>query len=236
MGFLFFWLGLFECDKLIFASQTAFQVCKWIARYAQNAYKYTTTQIHCVSLTLIVKLLLFDGDSNMPVFLLLLLFFLLNTNEWISLVFVFYFQILLMNEEITSAELDFFLRFPIKPHVTSPVDFLSNTSWGGVCTLSAKEEFRYVFLSMDPISNSIILHIKPTLPCIYEMHTSKMFWFSFSCLLDWYCYRNLDRDIETSSKRWKKFVESDCPEKEKFPQEWKNKTALQRMCMMRALR
>lgn len=48
--------------------------------------------------------------------------------------------------------------------------------------------------------------------------------------------RNLDRDIETSSKRWKKFVESDCPEKEKFPQEWKNKTALQRLCMMRALR
>lgn len=54
------------------------------------------------------------------------------------------FQILLMNEEITSAELDFFLRFPIKPHVTSPVDFLSNTSWGGICTLSAKEEFRWV--------------------------------------------------------------------------------------------
>lgn len=46
----------------------------------------------------------------------------------------------------------------------------------------------------------------------------------------------MDRDIETSSKRWKKFVESDCPEKEKFPQEWKNKTALQRLCMMRALR
>lgn len=49
-------------------------------------------------------------------------------------------------------------------------------------------------------------------------------------------YSNLDRDIETSSKRWKKFVECDCPEKEKFPQEWKNKTALQRLCMMRALR
>lgn len=52
----------------------------------------------------------------------------------------------------------------------------------------------------------------------------------------YFLYSNLDRDIETSSKRWKKFVECDCPEKEKFPQEWKNKTALQRMCMMRALR
>ncbi|CAH1795230.1 unnamed protein product [Owenia fusiformis] len=49
-------------------------------------------------------------------------------------------------------------------------------------------------------------------------------------------YRNLDRDIEGSAKRWKKFVESECPEKEKFPQEWKNKTSLQKLCMMRALR
>lgn len=49
-------------------------------------------------------------------------------------------------------------------------------------------------------------------------------------------FRNLDRDIEGSAKRWKKFVESECPEKEKFPQEWKNKTSLQRLCMMRALR
>lgn len=47
---------------------------------------------------------------------------------------------------------------------------------------------------------------------------------------------NLDRDIEGSAKSWKKFVESECPEKEKFPQEWKNKTTLQRLCMMRAMR
>jgi len=49
-------------------------------------------------------------------------------------------------------------------------------------------------------------------------------------------FRNLDRDIENQAKRWKKIIESECPEKEKFPQEWKNKTALQRLCMMRALR
>ena len=46
----------------------------------------------------------------------------------------------------------------------------------------------------------------------------------------------MDRDIESSSKRWKKLVECECPEREKFPQEWKNKTALQRLCMLRALR
>lgn len=55
-------------------------------------------------------------------------------------------------------------------------------------------------------------------------------------ILAYIYFRNLDRDIETSSKRWKKFVESDCPEREKFPQEWKNKVSLQRLMMMRALR
>ncbi|KAF5277248.1 hypothetical protein FQR65_LT00356 [Abscondita terminalis] len=99
------------------------------------------------------------------------------------------FQILLMSEEISVADLDFLLRFPIKPHVTSTVEFLSNSSWGGICSLASKDEFR-----------------------------------------------NLDRDIEISPKRWKKLVESECPEREKFPQEWKNKTALQRLCMIRALR
>lgn len=39
-----------------------------------------------------------------------------------------------------------------------------------------------------------------------------------------------------SAKRWKKFVDSECPEKERFPQEWKNKNSLQKLCMMRALR
>ncbi|XP_031327312.1 dynein beta chain, ciliary-like [Photinus pyralis] len=49
-------------------------------------------------------------------------------------------------------------------------------------------------------------------------------------------FKNLDKDIEGSINRWRKFVESECPEKEKFPGEWKNKSALQRLCMMRALR
>jgi dynein heavy chain len=39
-----------------------------------------------------------------------------------------------------------------------------------------------------------------------------------------------------SAKRWKKFVESEAPEKEKFPQEWKSKSSLQKLCLMRALR
>lgn len=98
-------------------------------------------------------------------------------------------QILVTNKEVNPEELDFLLRFPVVANVTSPVEFLSNSSWGGIKALAKMDEFR-----------------------------------------------NLDKDIEGSSKRWLKFVESDSPEKEKFPQEWKNKNALQRLCMMRALR
>uniref|UniRef100_A0A4W4ESU8 Uncharacterized protein n=2 Tax=Electrophorus electricus TaxID=8005 RepID=A0A4W4ESU8_ELEEL len=99
------------------------------------------------------------------------------------------FQILQMNKEINASELDFLLRYPVQPGVSSPVDFLSNHSWGGIKALCVMEEFQ-----------------------------------------------NLDRDIKGSAKRWKNFVESECPEKEKFPQDWKNKNSLQRLCMMRALR
>lgn len=37
-----------------------------------------------------------------------------------------------MNKEINPSELDFLLRYPVQPGVTSPVDFLSNHSWGGI--------------------------------------------------------------------------------------------------------
>ncbi|XP_059853521.1 dynein axonemal heavy chain 17 [Delphinus delphis] len=49
-------------------------------------------------------------------------------------------------------------------------------------------------------------------------------------------FKNLDSDIEGSAKRWKKLVESEAPEKEVFPKEWKNKTALQKLCMLRCVR
>ncbi|KAF5902959.1 dynein heavy chain 9, axonemal, partial [Clarias magur] len=42
------------------------------------------------------------------------------------------FQILVMNKEVNTNELDFLLRYPVQPGVTSPVDFLSHHSWGGI--------------------------------------------------------------------------------------------------------
>ncbi|XP_025160705.1 dynein beta chain, ciliary-like [Harpegnathos saltator] len=98
-------------------------------------------------------------------------------------------QILLQTKEIEQVEVDFLLRFPYLPDLTSPVDFLSNDGWGGVKYLSGMENFH-----------------------------------------------NLDRDIDGAARRWKKFVESETPEREKFPQEWKNKTAFQRLCIMRCVR
>ncbi|KAG8432457.1 hypothetical protein GDO86_016919 [Hymenochirus boettgeri] len=99
------------------------------------------------------------------------------------------FQLLIMNKEISAQELDFLLRFNIDHSYNSPLDFLSNSAWSAIKTMSFMDEFR-----------------------------------------------GLDRDIEGSPKLWKKVVESECPERERLPQEWKIKSSLQKMIMMRALR
>ncbi|KAM6403695.1 dynein axonemal heavy chain 17 [Rhynochetos jubatus] len=49
-------------------------------------------------------------------------------------------------------------------------------------------------------------------------------------------FKNLDSDIEGLAKRWKKLVESAAPEREAFPKEWKHKSALQKLCVLRCLR
>lgn len=98
-------------------------------------------------------------------------------------------QILMQAKEIVPNELDFLLRFPYTPNIKSPVDFLSNISWGGIMALSNLTEFM-----------------------------------------------SLDKDIEGSPNRWKKYVDAEAPEKTKLPGEWKQKTALQRLCIMRCLR
>ncbi|XP_023292211.2 dynein beta chain, ciliary [Lucilia cuprina] len=61
-------------------------------------------------------------------------------------------------------------------------------------------------------------------------------WGGIKALSNFPAFRGLDKDIEGSHKRWKKFIDSECPEKEKFPGEWKGKTAIQRLCIMRCIR
>lgn len=48
--------------------------------------------------------------------------------------------------------------------------------------------------------------------------------------------RNLDRDLENSVKRWRMYCECEAPEKEKLPGDWKGKSDVQRLVIMRALR
>ena len=47
-----------------------------------------------------------------------------------------------MGKKIEPTELDFLLRYPFALNVTSPVDFLSHNSWGGIKALSNMEQFR----------------------------------------------------------------------------------------------
>ena len=47
-----------------------------------------------------------------------------------------------MDKQIDPVELDFLLRFPCTPNVSSPVEFLSHNSWGGIKSLSNMEQFR----------------------------------------------------------------------------------------------
>lgn len=47
-------------------------------------------------------------------------------------------QILMAANDINPVELDFLLRFPAVPNVTSPVDFMNNNSWGGIKVILKK--------------------------------------------------------------------------------------------------
>ncbi|KAF4019994.1 hypothetical protein G4228_011768 [Cervus hanglu yarkandensis] len=49
-------------------------------------------------------------------------------------------------------------------------------------------------------------------------------------------FRGLDRDVEGSAKQWRKWAESECPEKERLPQEWKKRNLIQKLIILRAVR
>jgi hypothetical protein len=49
---------------------------------------------------------------------------------------------LITGNKIDKSELDFLLRYPIVLNVVSPVDFLSNVSWGGIKALANMDQFR----------------------------------------------------------------------------------------------
>ncbi len=61
-------------------------------------------------------------------------------------------------------------------------------------------------------------------------------WGGISALSNMNDFMGLDKDIEGSPSRWKKFIEAEAPEKVKLPGEWKQRTPMQRLCIMRCLR
>uniref|UniRef100_A0A8C5X999 Dynein axonemal heavy chain 17 n=2 Tax=Malurus TaxID=55806 RepID=A0A8C5X999_9PASS len=61
-------------------------------------------------------------------------------------------------------------------------------------------------------------------------------WGAVKALSEMEEFKNLESDIEGSAKRWKRFVEMEAPENEVFPMDWKNKSALQKLCVLRCLR
>ena len=69
-----------------------------------------------------------------------------------------------MGNKIDPVELDFLLRFPAVPNVTSPVDFLSNNSWGGIKALSAMDQFRNLDRDIE-VMECFIYNIVVTLGC-----------------------------------------------------------------------
>lgn len=124
-------------------------------------------------------------------------------------------------------ELDFLLRFNIDHSYISPLDFLSNSAWSAIKVRShrAHRTFIYLFIYFCWLTSK---------DDIVKRHLLSLLFAQVMSFTDE--FRGLDRDIEGSPKRWKKMVESECPEKEMFPQEWKGKSSLQKLIMMRALR
>lgn len=49
-------------------------------------------------------------------------------------------------------------------------------------------------------------------------------------------FYGIDKDIESYPKRWRTFLTADAPESTQFPGEWKHRSPLQKLCIIRALR
>ncbi|CAG7784872.1 unnamed protein product [Allacma fusca] len=77
--------------------------------------------------------------------------------------------------------------------------------------------------------------ITPNIICPIDFLSSKSYG-ALKSLAQLDDYRGLDKDVELQWRRWKKFIESESPESEPLPPEWRNRTGVQRLCIMRCLR
>lgn len=123
--------GLFECDKLTYIAQLAFQVgmeasfifC--MVCFENKLHRRITCSWDWWSCLDLIK---WKGNVAPA-----------EKTPFQSPSVFLCPQILMMNKDINPVELDFLLRYPVQPGVTSPVDFLSSHSWGGIKVLREDE-------------------------------------------------------------------------------------------------
>uniref|UniRef100_A0A8C9AK17 Dynein axonemal heavy chain 11 n=1 Tax=Prolemur simus TaxID=1328070 RepID=A0A8C9AK17_PROSS len=90
---------------------------------------------------------------------------------------------------------------------------------------------------IDPLELDFLLRftVEHTYPSPVDFLTTQS-WSAIKAVALIEEFRGIDRDVEGSAKQWRKWVESECPEKEKLPQEWKKKSLIQKLIILRALR
>ncbi|KAM4874879.1 dynein axonemal heavy chain 11 [Thomomys bottae] len=90
---------------------------------------------------------------------------------------------------------------------------------------------------IDPLELDFLLQfpVNHTFPSPVDFLTTQS-WSAIKAVALLEEFRGLDRDVEGSAKQWRKWVESECPEKEKLPQEWKKKSLIQKLLILRAAR
>lgn len=90
-------------------------------------------------------------------------------------------------------------------------------------------------ISMAELDFLIRFPFTPNLHSPYEF-LSATSWGGLKMLSNIDAFCGIDIDLNASLKHWRKFIEHEAPEREKLPGEWKNKTAMQRLCILRTLR
>lgn len=90
---------------------------------------------------------------------------------------------------------------------------------------------------IEPVDLDFLLRF-PYLPNTYSPvdFISHVGWGGIKALSNLEAFGGLDREIESYQKRWRSFTDLECPENEKLPGEWKTKTSIQRLCIIRCLR
>ncbi|XP_074539499.1 dynein axonemal heavy chain 11 isoform X2 [Halichoeres trimaculatus] len=105
--------------------------------------------------------------------------------------------------------------------------FLSHTAFQILLKKGLIDPLEFDFLLRYPVETSKVSPVSFLTP-----HS----WGAIKTLSTMEDFSGLDREVESSPKHWRKIIESSCPEKERLPQDWKNKSSIQKLIILRALR